>query len=125
MNSLGDSHHGKEHLEVEKPRKWFGGYRVLPKVWRYIIIMVKKFGEILFGFAVSLFAREWIEIRMPLEIAIYNSVSLFAREWIEISMGGIPIPFKMSPSSRGSGLKFHIQFSLKASESLPLREGVD
>ena len=54
INFLEDSHLGKGDLEVYKLGKWFGEYRVLPKVWRYIIIMVKKFGKILFGFAVSL-----------------------------------------------------------------------
>ena len=33
---------------------------------------------------VSLFTREWIEIRIALMLALVSAVSLFTREWIEI-----------------------------------------
>ena len=34
--------------------------------------------------AVSLFTREWIEIRVARVLIVARAVSLFTREWIEI-----------------------------------------
>ena len=57
---------------------------------------------------VSLFTREWIEI--PTIYSIMHEkyiVSLFTREWIEILSDYLPKRDDlMSPSLRGSGLKF-------------------
>ena len=56
--------------------------------------------------SVSLFTREWIEMCAECTQGDDGLVSLFTREWIEI------IPFvlfffhRLSPSLRGSGLKY-------------------
>ena len=54
--------------------------------------------------AVSLFTREWIEIKRAYAASTASVVSLFTREWIEIACSGVD-------ASRNFGL--------------PLYEGVD
>ena len=55
---------------------------------------------------VSLFTREWIEIRKVAVIDWHMTVSLFTREWIEMTtkQHGNRLT-AWSPSLRGSGLK--------------------
>ena len=55
---------------------------------------------------VSLFTREWIEIISKSASEQSGAVSLFTREWIEIFLSLIAPRFTLSPSLRGSGLKF-------------------
>ena len=57
--------------------------------------------------SVSLFTREWIEISRVRSCLPSSSVSLFTREWIEIPSFATNSPFVLSPSSRGSGLKWN------------------
>ena len=74
---------------------------------------------------VSLFTREWIEMFAINAIQTPSLVSLFTREWIEISAGGSPSGVIVSPSLRGSGLKFFDSGQDKIRRCLPLYEGVD
>ena len=55
----------------------------------------------------------------------FASVSLFTREWIEISARLMSESAKMSPSLRGSGLKWGLADGRIAGMGLPLYEGVD
>ena len=54
---------------------------------------------------VSLFTREWIEIKSLLLFPRCLHVSLFTREWIEIGQPAKGERGEKSPSLRGSGLK--------------------
>ena len=56
---------------------------------------------------VALFTRAWIEISPAMASSDTVTVALFTRAWIEmlISSGTSPA-VKMSPSSRGRGLKY-------------------
>ena len=47
-----------------------------------------QFSQNLARFAVSLFTREWIEIRIDITSLHINPVSLFTREWIEMVHDG-------------------------------------
>ena len=58
------------------------------------------------GCPVSLFTREWIEIPSASGRRSFFSVSLFTREWIEIFLWLFYFFIYMSPSLRGSGLKY-------------------
>ena len=55
--------------------------------------------------SVSLFTREWIEIRCFAGQSPDKLVSLFTREWIEIAHDKRLYKKMLSPSLRGSGLK--------------------
>ena len=54
---------------------------------------------------VSLFTREWIEIKNNRSEFATKKVSLFTREWIEMGQRTADGTQKQSPSLRGSGLK--------------------
>ena len=55
---------------------------------------------------VALFTRAWIEISFAVATADVTIVALFTRAWIEIIHICEQLALKMSPSSRGRGLKF-------------------
>ena len=55
--------------------------------------------------AVALFTRAWIEILAHASIIWSDPVALFTRAWIEIANNNCSINRKLSPSSRGRGLK--------------------
>ena len=55
--------------------------------------------------SVSLFTREWIEIKIVSNKYPKALVSLFTREWIEIQLNKSNRCLCLSPSLRGSGLK--------------------
>ena len=75
---------------------------------------------------VSLFTREWIEIRHAVHQLMQSIVSLFTREWIEIfAINAIQTPSLTSPSLRGSGLKSRQPIPSACTPRLPLYEGVD
>ena len=59
------------------------------------------------------------------QILVKFAVSLFTREWIEIKDDPDFDPYIKSPSLRGSGLKYVKADELAHYNSLPLYEGVD
>ena len=56
-----------------------------------------------------------------------EKVSLFTREWIEIPVQSVPELIIGSPSSRGSGLKFELDYNNRTSRivSLFTREWIE
>ena len=56
-------------------------------------------------FRVALFTRAWIEITTGFIKTFPKKVALFTRAWIEILSSPSEVARKMSPSSRGRGLK--------------------
>ena len=68
-----------------------------------------QFSQNLARFAVSLFTGEWIEIFDSYSHKISDHVSLFTGEWIEISLRHKPQAAGLSPSLRGSGLKWRLR----------------
>ena len=56
--------------------------------------------------SVSLFTREWIEMCAECTQGDDGLVSLFTREWIEIIPFVVFFFHRLSPSLRGSGLKY-------------------
>ena len=55
--------------------------------------------------SVALFTRAWIEIVQYHMVCQVFVVALFTRAWIEISVIAAPMTVRVSPSSRGRGLK--------------------
>ena len=72
---------------------------------------------------VSLFTREWIEIKICTVFWVMKPVSLFTREWIEISAGIWAKYGDSSPSLRGSGLKSTIAQDLIVAVPSPSLRG--
>ena len=76
---------------------------------------------------VSLFTREWIEIKNIAYELYNNAVSLFTREWIEIAHFNVQ-EFKCQCVSLFTREWIEIavgSFAVKTGTGLPLYEGVD
>ena len=89
--------------------------------WIEIKITKNRIGRL----AVSLFTREWIEIMVENVGLMGVQVSLFTREWIEILPDTNNARRERSPSLRGSGLKLFLLQQTGQVYRLPLYEGVD
>ena len=71
------------------------------RAWIEILQFLNRHGKIV----VALFTRAWIEISVLCVTAFDVSVALFTRAWIEIYCSGSCPHLRLSPSSRGRGLK--------------------
>ena len=69
-------------------------------------IEISRTSEDFKGVRVALFTRAWIEIKSAIYVAIKHYVALFTRAWIEMALINRIAEVKVSPSSRGRGLKY-------------------
>ena len=73
--------------------------------------------------AVALFTRAWIEMYKVYQNLRNTAVALFTRAWIEIAPYSATIAAPLSPSSRGRGLKLHLDGLSRGSWSSPSSRG--